>query len=75
MPIIDTVDDPERFADMVTPENNLIPKLGILVIAIDKKLAEMLPELRNSYGLVVAAGSASDLESGASCSRETSSIR
>jgi len=65
VPVIDTVDDPERFADMVTPENNLIPRLGILVIAIDKKLAEMLPDLRNSYGLVVAAGSASDLESGA----------
>ncbi len=65
VPVIDTVDDPERFADMVTPENNLIPRLGILVIAIDKKLAQMVPELRNNYGLVVAAGSASDLESGA----------
>ena len=65
VPVIDTIDDPERFADMVTPENNLIPRLGILVIAIDKKLGEMLPELRNNYGLVVAAGTASDLESGA----------
>ena len=65
VPVIDTVDDPERFADMVTPEDNLIPRLGILVIAIDKKLAQMLPDLRKSYGLVVAAGSASDLESGA----------
>lgn len=65
VPVIDTVDDPERFADMVTPENNLISRLGILVIAIDKKLSQMLPELRNNYGLVVAAGSASDLESGA----------
>ena len=65
VPVIDTVDDPERFADMVTPENNLIPRLGILVIAIDKKLAQLLPDLRNDYGVVVAAGSASDLESGA----------
>ena len=65
VPVIDTVDDPQRFADMVTPENNLVSKLGILVIAIDKNLAAMLPELRNSYGLVVAAGSTSDLESGA----------
>ncbi|HLG95154.1 MAG TPA: trypsin-like peptidase domain-containing protein [Bryobacteraceae bacterium] len=63
--VIDTVDDPQRFADMVTPENNLVSKLGILVIAIDKNLAAMLPELRNPYGLVVAAGSTSDLESGA----------
>jgi len=65
VPVIDTVDDPERFADMVNPEDNLIPRLGILIIAIDKKLAQMLPDLRNNYGLVVAAGSASDLESGA----------
>ncbi len=65
VPVTDTVDDPQRFADMVNPENNLIPRLGVLVIAIDKKLGEMLPDLRNSYGLVVAAGSTTDLESGA----------
>ena len=64
VPVIDTVDDPQRFADMVTPENNLVPKLGVLAIAIDKKLAALLPELRNPYGLVVAAGSTTDLESG-----------
>jgi serine protease Do len=65
VPVIDTVDDPQRFADMVNPEDNLIPRLGVLVIAIDKKLGELLPDLRNSYGLVVAAGSTTDLESGA----------
>jgi serine protease Do len=65
VPVIDTVDDPQRFADMVNPEDNLVPKLGVLVIAIDKKLAELLPDLRNQYGLVVAAGSTSDIESGA----------
>jgi serine protease Do len=65
IPVTDTVDDPQRFADMVNPENNLVPRLGVLVIAIDKKLGEMLPDLRNSYGLVVAAGSTTDLESGA----------
>jgi len=65
VPVIDTIDDPQRFADMVNPEDNLVAKLGVLVIAIDKKLAELLPDLRNQYGLVVAAGSTSDLESGA----------
>jgi serine protease Do len=64
VPVIDTVDDPQRFADMVNPEDNLVPRLGILAIGIDKKLAEMLPNLRNSYGLVVAAGSTTDLTSG-----------
>ncbi|MBV9506014.1 MAG: trypsin-like peptidase domain-containing protein [Acidobacteriia bacterium] len=47
--------DPERFADMVDPEKNLIPQLGILGVAIDRNLAVMLPDLRNSYGIVVAA--------------------
>jgi serine protease Do len=65
VPVMDSVDDPQRFADMVNPEDNLVPKLGILGIGIDKDLAAMLPGLRNSYGVLVAAGSsATDLTSG-----------
>jgi serine protease Do len=48
-------DDPQRFADMVDPLKNLVPKLGILGIGIDQNLAALLPDLRNSYGVVVAA--------------------
>jgi serine protease Do len=48
-------DDPQRFADLVNPEKNLIPKLGILGVEIDKRLAPMLPDLRKQYGIVVAA--------------------
>jgi serine protease Do len=62
--VAETDDDPQRFADLVNPEDNLIPRLGILGIGIDKKMAELLPDLRNSYGVVVAAGSATDLASG-----------
>jgi len=47
-------DDPQRFADLVDPEKNLIPKLGILGIAIDRKMAPLLPSLRKQYGIVVA---------------------
>lgn len=57
VPVIDSIDDPQRFADMVNPQDNLVPRLGILAIGIDKTLAAMLPDLRNSYGVVVAAGS------------------
>jgi len=65
VPVTDSVDDPQRFADMVNPEDNLVPKLGILAIGIDKNLAAMLPGLRNAYGVVVAAGSsATDLTTG-----------
>ena len=51
-------DDPQRFADLVDPEKNLIPKLGILGVEIDRKLAPLLPDLRKSYGIVVAARAA-----------------
>ncbi|MGC9949254.1 MAG: trypsin-like peptidase domain-containing protein [Bryobacteraceae bacterium] len=51
-------DDPQRFADLVNPEKNLIPKLGILGVEIDRKLAAMLPDLRKQYGIVVAARAA-----------------
>ncbi len=56
--------DPQRFADMVTPENNTIPKLGILGIAIDKQTSPMLPDLRKTYGVIVAARSSSPPYSG-----------
>jgi serine protease Do len=64
VPVVEDHEDPERFADMVNPEDNLVPRLGILGIAIDKTLAEMLPQLRRPYGVVVAAGSVSDFTSG-----------
>ena len=64
VPVIQSVDDPQRFADLVNPENNLITRLGILGIGIDKTLSELLPTLRNAYGVVVAAGSTTDLTSG-----------
>ena len=57
-------DDPERFADMVDPTKNTIAKLGILGIAIDQKIAQMLPDLRKQYGIVVAARSGESLYSG-----------
>jgi len=62
--VVEREDDPQRFADMVDPEKNLIAKLGILGIAIDKKLAEMLPDLRHQYGIVVAARAGQALYSG-----------
>ncbi len=57
-------DDPQRFADMVSPEANTVTKLGILGIAIDQKTSAMLPDLRKSYGVIVAARSANPPYSG-----------
>jgi serine protease Do len=55
MPVIERDDDPQRFADMVNPEKNLVRRLGILAIEITDKLSELLPDLRHDYGVVVAA--------------------
>jgi serine protease Do len=56
--------DPFRFLDLVKPETNQIPKLGIIGIAITKELAEALPETRKPYGVVVAARSGDSEYSG-----------
>ena len=55
VPVIEREDDPQRFADLVNPQDNLVPKLGILGIEINEKLGGMLPDLRHDYGIVVAA--------------------
>lgn len=53
--VVEREDDPMRFADMVDPVKNVVPKLGILGIEIDNKVAALLPDLRKQYGVVVAA--------------------
>jgi S1-C subfamily serine protease len=39
----------------VKPQENLIPRLGIVGIAITSDVARMLPETRRKYGVIVAA--------------------
>ncbi len=47
--------DPYRFVDLVTRESNLIPKLGIFALDFSDKLADLLPDLRQPSGVIVAA--------------------
>lgn len=54
-PVIESEDDPMRFADLANPSNNLVQRLGILGIEIDEKVAALLPDLRREYGVLVAA--------------------
>jgi S1-C subfamily serine protease len=42
-------------ADLVEPRNNLIVPLGVFVLAVTDKIAEGLPGLRSTKGLIVAA--------------------
>jgi serine protease Do len=57
VPVVERVDDPFRFADLVDPTKNQVSKLGILAIPVTDELAEMLPDLRYPHGLIVAARS------------------
>ena len=56
--VIERHDDPRRFSDLVKPDKNLIPKLGILAIDVDDYTARMLPNLREKKGVIVAARAA-----------------
>ncbi|HUB82131.1 MAG TPA: trypsin-like peptidase domain-containing protein [Bryobacteraceae bacterium] len=56
--------DPERFADMVDPSRNLVKRLGILGIDVDERVSALLPDLRQHYGVVVAARAGDSAYSG-----------
>ncbi len=45
---------PERFADMVDPDKNLVSKLAILGITVDDQIRQLIP-LRDNSGVLVAA--------------------
>jgi serine protease Do len=55
VPVVERSEDPDRFAGLVTPERNLIPRLGILGIEIDASVLKLLPALRAEDGVVVAS--------------------
>ena len=54
-PVAERADDPMRFAGLVRPEEHLVPKLGVLGLNMDERIAAMLPDLRQPEGVVIAA--------------------
>jgi serine protease Do len=48
-------DDPQRFADLVTGPDNLVPRIGVVGISLNGQLRQLLPDLRIPGGVVVAA--------------------
>ena len=51
-------DDPTRFSDLVSPERNIVPRLGVLALDIDDRIAAMVGEMRAAKGVLVAKRSA-----------------
>jgi serine protease Do len=49
----------DALADMVDPEKNVVPELGIVGLDITKAVLQLMPDLRRPAGVVVAARKAS----------------
>ncbi len=45
----------DQVSSLADPEKNLVPQLGILAVEIDKNIASMIEDLRDPYGIIVAA--------------------
>jgi len=58
LPVVETPHEFDRLADLANPEKSLVAKLGILGMDIDPKIAETLPGLRMSSGVIVVARAA-----------------
>jgi serine protease Do len=59
--VVERRDDPSRFMDLVSPERNLIPALGILGLEMTPAVAALLPGVRGPGGVVVAASTQAGL--------------
>ena len=56
--VVERKDKRTQFSELVSPDKNLIPKLGILCLDIDDAIRALLPDLRRDFGVVVAARAA-----------------
>jgi serine protease Do len=54
VPLVERRDPSDVFRDLVTPEKNLISRLGILGLDLTPELARMIPGIRQEHGVVVA---------------------
>ena len=55
VPVTERQDEENRFLDLKTPQQNLIPQLGIFAVDLTDKVRQMLPFLRKDAGVAVAA--------------------
>jgi serine protease Do len=58
VPVAEPSRDMDQVAALADPEKNLVPTLGILGVEIDRRIAAMVPDLRDPFGIIVAARSA-----------------
>jgi serine protease Do len=54
VPVTERPGDPEGLKAMVSPETNLLPRVGLLALTLDERLLPLLGPLRTRAGVVVA---------------------
>jgi serine protease Do len=55
--VAERTDSMDQVTALADPEKNLVRPLGIVGIEIDKQVADMLPDLRDPFGIIVVARS------------------
>ena len=58
VPVVEQKHEMDEITALADPSKNLVRPLGIVGLEIDKKIAAMVPELRDPYGILVAARTA-----------------
>jgi serine protease Do len=58
VPVTEQPHEVDRLVDFANPEKNLVQKLGVLGVEIDKRVAALTPNLRDSTGVLVTAKAA-----------------
>jgi serine protease Do len=58
IPLKERPHEMDQVSALADPEKNLVPQLGILAVEIDKNIASMIDDLRDPYGIIVAARAA-----------------
>ncbi|MEZ5393871.1 MAG: trypsin-like peptidase domain-containing protein [Bryobacterales bacterium] len=54
-PILSEDHRADSISDLVDPEKDQVPRLGIVAVKVDPRVAALLPDLRNASGVYVAA--------------------
>jgi serine protease Do len=57
VPVVERPHEMDQIASLADPQKNLVRELGIIGIEIDQRIAAQLPELRDPFGIIVAARS------------------
>jgi serine protease Do len=58
VPVMEPPRDMDQVTALADVDKSIVPALGILGVEIDKKVAAMVPELRDPFGIIVAARAA-----------------